>query len=57
MKGGAPFLCIPGTREFYTHEGHRPTVSNQRWEQMRAEFRIFDLLSVINSRMKTGAWT
>lgn len=57
MKGGGPFLCISGTRDYYTHESHRPTVSGQRWEQMRGDFRIADLITTIQSRLTSGVWT
>lgn len=57
MKDGGPFLCIPGTRDYYTHEGHRPSVTDQRWEQIRGEFRIADLIGVIADRFIRGAWT
>lgn len=57
MKNGGPFLCLDGTRDYYTHEGHRPTVTGQRWEQLRGELRITDLIRVISNKFTEGAWT
>ncbi len=57
MKNGRPFLCIDGTRDYYTHEGHRPNVTGQRWEQLRGDLRIADLIRVISNKFAEGAWT
>ena len=56
MKGGGPFLCFQGTRDYYTHEGHRPTVSGERWEKWRSEFRIPDLIRYIKNKFASGEW-
>ncbi|HWZ61126.1 MAG TPA: hypothetical protein VNW46_19225 [Gemmatimonadaceae bacterium] len=56
VHNGAPFLCISGTRKYYTHEGHRPQVTGNRWEQHRPDTRIPDLIGVIRERFATGRW-
>lgn len=56
MKGGRPFLCVQGTRDFYTHEGHRPNTSVDRWEKWRNEFRIPDLVKFIKNKIVSGEW-
>jgi hypothetical protein len=57
MKGGRPFFCISGVRDYYTHEGHSPSVTGQRWEMHRATHRIPDLLAFIANKFATGSWT
>jgi hypothetical protein len=56
MKGGGPFFCIAGTRDYYTHESHRPVVTGDRWEKWRAEFRIADLIQLIKGKFSSGEW-
>lgn len=56
MKGGGPFLCFQGTRDYYTHEGHRPNVTSERWEQWRNEFRIPDLIRFLKTKFASGSW-
>lgn len=56
LRGGGPFLCLEGTREYYTHEGHRPSVTGQRWEQHRPDMKIVDLLRVIKGKFTSGEW-
>jgi len=56
MRGGQPFLCLKGTREYYTHEGHRPTVTNERWEQHRVDMKIRDVLAAIREHFWSGTW-
>ena len=60
MLGGQPFLCLQGTRDYYTHEGHRPQVAGERWEAWRAELTLARLLTVIKSKFRTepaaGGW-
>ncbi len=56
MKDGAPFLCIQGTRDYYTHESHKPEITGERWEKWRPEFKIRDLIGVIKQKFATGEW-
>lgn len=56
MRGGAPFLCLRGTREYYTHELHGPQTSNERWDEDRADFRIKDMLQAIANKFWTREW-
>jgi hypothetical protein len=56
MRGGQPFLCLAGTREYYTHEGHRPEVTGARWESMRDSFRLCHLIAALATRFDFGAW-
>lgn len=56
MRSGAPFLCLRGTRDYYTHELHGPKVSNERWEQDRPDFSIKVMLEVIAGKFKTREW-
>jgi hypothetical protein len=56
MKDKRPFLCFPGNRDFYTYEGHRPTITGERWERWRPELRIKDILEFLKVRFATGNW-
>jgi hypothetical protein len=56
MKDGAPFLCLQGTRDYYTHEGHKPDITGERWEKWRPEFKIRDLIEVIKQKFAAGEW-
>jgi|SRR5579863_7637286 len=56
MKGGRPFFCVAGTRDYYTHESHRPSVTDERWEKWRAEFCIADLIQLIKGKFANGGW-
>ncbi len=56
MKDGRPFFCITGTRDYYTHESHKPQVTGERWEARRPDFQIADLLKVIGDRFANGRW-
>ena len=56
MKGGGPFLCIQGVRDYYTHESHRPTVTDERWEKWRDDVKIVDLISTIKQKFASGEW-
>ena len=51
-----PFLCLQGTRDYYTHEGHRPSVTGERWELWRAELPLAGLLATIKTKFATGEW-
>ncbi|WP_216326051.1 hypothetical protein [Deinococcus aestuarii] len=51
-----PFLCLQGTRDYYTHEGHRPSVTGERWELWRAELPLARLLHAIKGKFATGEW-
>lgn len=55
MLGGS-FLCLQGTRDYYTHEGHRPSVTGERWELWRAELPLARLLHTIKGKFATGEW-
>ena len=54
--GGRPFLCIKGTRAFYTHEFHSPKVTGQRWEHHRRDLKLVELLTFIKNNFESGAW-
>lgn len=56
MKGNGPFFCITGTRAYYTHEGHTPQVTGERWEARRPDFKIVDLIAMIRDRFASGRW-
>lgn len=56
MRCGRPFLCLKGTRDYYTHEGHRPSVTNERWEQHRVDMKIRDVIAAIKEHFYSGAW-
>jgi hypothetical protein len=56
MKGGGQFLCITGARDYYTHEGHTPTVTGDRWEKHRDGHRIADVLRHIAQHFGSGKW-
>jgi hypothetical protein len=56
MKGGGPFLCFQGTRDYYTHESHQPSVTGERWEKLRSDFKIPDLIRYIKSKFASGEW-
>lgn len=57
MRSEQPFLCLQGTREYYTHEGHRPAVTGDRWESRRNEFKLRHLIAAISERFQRGEWT
>jgi hypothetical protein len=50
------FLCLDGTRHFYTHPGHKPQVTGQRWEAIRQDLKIADLIRAIALRFASGEW-
>jgi hypothetical protein len=54
--GGVPFLCIKGTRAFYTHPSHSPTLTGQRWELHRRDLKLVDLLAFIRTSFHNGVW-
>ncbi len=56
MKGGGPFLCFQGTLDYYTHESHRPSVTGERWERLRSDFKIPDLIRYIKAKFASGEW-
>ncbi len=56
LQGGRPFLCLLGTRSYYTHPSHTPKVTSERWERHRRDMRIVDMLVVIRDRFATGQW-
>jgi len=56
MKGGRPFLCFQGTRDYYTMDGHRPNITGERWERWRNEFRIPDLIRFLKNKIASGEW-
>ena len=56
MRNGGPFLCLEGTRDFYTHESHRPSVTGDRWEVWRNELNLTTLLRTVKSKFVTGEW-
>jgi hypothetical protein len=54
IKG--PFLCLAGTRHYYTHPSHTPQVTGQRWEELRLEFKLADLIQSLAARFAAGEW-
>lgn len=54
--GGPPFLCIKGTRAFYTHTSHSPKFTGQRWEHHRRDLQLVELLRFIKDNFERGAW-
>jgi len=56
LQGDAPFLCLKGTRSYYTHPHHSPKATGERWEQHRSDLRIVDLLIFIRDRFASGGW-
>jgi hypothetical protein len=54
--GGAKFLCIEGTRDYYTHDSHIPSATGQRWETRRSTMRLVDLIRFMKYRFEMGAW-
>jgi hypothetical protein len=54
IKG--PFLCLAGTRHYYTHPSHTPRTTNQRWEELRLEFKLADLIQSLATRFASGVW-
>jgi hypothetical protein len=56
LLGGRRFLCIAGTRAYYMHPGHVPQVTGDRWERLRPDFRLADLLSYVSGKFASGSW-
>lgn len=56
LRGGMPFLCLQGTRDYYFHDGHQPNVTGDRWERWRGDLRIPDLIQAIKSKFTEGRW-
>ena len=56
LQNGRPFLCVSGTRAYYTHPSHSPPVTGERWEQHRAAMPIGVILSFIQERFASGRW-
>lgn len=56
LLGGRRFLCIGGTRAYYMHPGHVPQVTGERWERLRPDFRLADLISLISGKFDSGSW-
>jgi len=56
LQGGRPFLCIKGTRAYYTHPSHSPRTTGERWERHRRDLKIVDILAFIRERFTTGNW-
>jgi len=56
LKGGMPFLCLSGTRDYYFFEGHNPNITGDRWERWRAELRLPDLIQFIKAKFMEGRW-
>lgn len=51
------FVCVEGTRQFYTHPGHDPLTTNIPWEKHRDELRLVSLIGHIAERFSSGRWT
>lgn len=56
LLGGRRFLCIAGTRAYYMHPGHVPQVTGERWERLRPDFRLADLIAYISGKFASGSW-
>lgn len=56
LQGGRPFLCITGTRAYYTHPNHSPKTTGERWERHRRDLKIADILAFIRDRVTAGVW-
>lgn len=56
LKGGLPFLCVEGTRDYYTHPQHLPQISGRYWETLRPDFRIPDLIKEIKTKFRRTDW-
>jgi hypothetical protein len=56
LKGGLPFLCIEGTRDYYTHPQHLPQISGRYWETLRPDMRIPDLIKEIKTKFRRTEW-
>ena len=56
LQDGRPFLCITGTRAYYTHPNHSPRITGERWERHRAAMPIGEILSFIQGRFASGRW-
>lgn len=57
LQGGRPFLCLKGTRAYYTHPSHSPRTTGERWERHRRDLRIVDILVFIRDRFAVGGWS
>ena len=51
-----PFLCISGTRDYYTFFGHRPSVTGERWEKLRDGLQVRELVGTIAGNFSSGKW-
>ena len=56
LQHGRPFLCVTGTRAYYTHPNHSPRVTSQRWERHRQAMPIGVILTFIGERFGAGRW-
>lgn len=56
LQGGRPFLCIKGTRAYYTHPSHSPRTTGERWERHRRDLKIVEILAFIRERFAMGNW-
>ena len=51
-----PFLCIEGTRYYYTHPQHLPTITGQYWEALRPSLSVASLIREIGVNFRRGEW-
>ena len=56
LQNGRPFLCLSGTRSYYTHPNHSPRVTRERWERHRQAMPIGVIISSIRDRFAAGRW-
>ncbi len=56
LQDGRPFLCIKGTRAYYTHPSHSPKETGERWERHRRDLKIVDILRFVRDKFAAGAW-
>lgn len=56
LQHNRPFLCVKGTRSYYTHPSHSPRATGERWERHRVDIKIVDILRFIRDRFASGGW-
>lgn len=56
MLEGRQFLCIDANRLYYTFPGHLPQATGMRWEAVRADRELKDVLAFIAEKFASGVW-
>lgn len=54
--GMGEFLCIAGTRDYYTHPQHLPQLTGKSWASDREGNRLAEVLWVVKSHFSNGDW-